>query len=318
MTNFAAEELLIDTEGGGLAGSLKPLPRRQNQSPTIKRRYSVTADILSYRRCRRQYGFFGRRGYVPAHSGQLFFGTVIHKTLDRAYQHFRGLIEGAGPGLPTSEDIEAYFEDAAIALEEQGVRYMSKRSRAEALAYVQRFNRQHGKRVYRRIVDTEHHLQMDKGNYILHGVVDVIARAGNSTENWADHEIWDYKGSVKPRPRQDGDAYSRSLKNYEFQMRVYAHLYQLRNGVLPRKAVLWFLGEKLSKNQQYEVPLDEKLVGEAVAAFEQTVVEIEGSIDRNDWSSIKPIDAPEPATCDACDLRWNCSGVLKPYRLRTL
>ena len=289
------------------------VPERPSRFPPIKRRYSVTADILSYRRCRRQYGFFKRRSYSPAQSGQLYFGTVIHLTLDKAHAHYRGELEGTNQGsFPTEADIARYFKQASDALHNQGIRRLSDDSMQKALDYVQAFNKNFGRSVYPRIIDTEHHLQKDKGQYILHGIVDVVAQTTPGS-GWADYEIWDYKGAKVPKNNADG---RRDLENYQFQMRVYAHLYQLRNGARPKRAVLWFLGEADPGKQQLEVVLDDPSVEQAVRVFEETVGRIEASIRADDWSQITRADAPAEETCSACDTRWNCPA--RTYRLRAL
>ncbi len=291
------------------------MPSEPVKLPPVKRRYSVTGDILSYRRCKRQYGFFVRRGYMASQSGQLFFGTVIHETLDRVHAHYRGEVEGiSGGAVPEEAEVERYFLAAERALLARGVRPLSRDSRNMALEYVQRFNRAHGESVYPRIVDTEHRLQKDKGSYLLYGVVDVIAQGSNQSRSgsveWENHEIWDYKGSKRPQAGPE-------MMNYEFQMRVYSHLYSLRNGVQPAKAVLWFLGEGIS-GQTLEVSLDPAAVSDAVTIFEETVTAIEESIRKDGWSRIRRDEAPSVETCDACDLRWSCPAPAKTYRIRPL
>lgn len=148
---------------------------------------------------------------------------------------------------------------------------------------------------------------------MLHGIVDVIAETdGDPDPDWGQHEIWDYKGTRLP-PTGSPD-----LANYEFQMRVYARLYELRNGTRPRRAILLFLAEEKSDRQRYEVSLDAGDVDAAVALFEETVAAIERSIDSDDWSRIRQADAPDEQTCDGCDLRWSCPAPAKRYRLRAL
>jgi hypothetical protein len=280
----------------------------------VKRRYSVTGDVLSYRRCKRQYGFFRRRGFTSAQSGQLYFGTVIHETLDRIHAQFRGEIEDKNAGtLSSPDEIKEYFQAAEDALLARGIRYMSHDARERALQYVQRFVEQHGRDVFPRIVDTEHRLQKDTGEYVLHGIVDVIAETdGKPDPDWGRHEIWDYKGTHLPA------ADSTDLQNYEFQMRVYARLYEMRNGTRPRRAVLLFLAEEEADRQRHEVSLKPGDVDAAVAVFEETVAAIERSISRDDWSCIRRAEAPDQQTCDGCDLRWSCPAPAKPYRIRAL
>lgn len=59
----------------------------------IKRRYSVTQDIVSFRRCGLQYAAFNVHKYAPAQQTQTYFGTVIHQVLDRCHAHFHGVTE---------------------------------------------------------------------------------------------------------------------------------------------------------------------------------------------------------------------------------
>lgn len=302
---------------GSVAQILHKLPIERVNIPPVKRRYSVTGDVLSYRRCKRQYGFFARRRYVSAQSGQLFFGTVIHETLDRAHAHFRGELEGVQKGsIPSMDDIQNYFGVAEKALRARGIRPLSKESRVAALQYVNKFNAQHGPTVYPRVVDTEHQLQKDKGSYILHGIVDVIAETlgadSGAALDWGRLEIWDYKGMRFP------SGGGRELTDYEFQMRVYAHLYELRNRSRPRRAVLWFLGEDDPDHQRHEVPLDPRSIQQAVELFEGTVTSIDQSIIKDNWSDLRSQTPPSPETCDACDIRWNCPAPAKSYRLRAL
>src|SRR5947208_1498530 len=95
----------------------------------IRRAYSITADILAFKRCSRQYGYFAVRGYVPAQATQLYFGIVIHEVLDRAHRQFRGLMEGKPKGVPSDADIQGYFIAVTDALRARGIRPYSQQAR---------------------------------------------------------------------------------------------------------------------------------------------------------------------------------------------
>ena len=86
--------------------------------------------------------------------------------------------------MPGDDDIRNYFNAAERALRARGIRPLSKESRDKAETYVLEFNRNEGPAAYPRIVDTEHRLQKDKGKYILHGVVDVIAITSDIVSDW--------------------------------------------------------------------------------------------------------------------------------------
>lgn len=274
------------------------------QAPKVtKRRYSVTADVLAYQQCSRQYHAFSIRKYEPALAVQLFYGTVIHQVLDRTHAHFRGLIDPNTRGtLPTDQDIDVYFREVENSLRARRIRALPA-VRDQALEILKRFNRLEGPVLYPRVLDTECRLQADQGSYILHGNVDVLASVDGQPN---EIEIWDYKGAAKPSMNDP------EYQRYVFQMQVYAELYRRRTGQSPLKAKLYFLNELSGPlqpqtrpaNAILEVDLSTTAVQAAIADFATTVLEIEQSRNNNTWRD--PIVPPPVATCNACDLRWSC------------
>ena len=285
-------------------------------STFLKRRYSVTADVLSFQRCKRQYGYFAVRGYEPAHAVQIYYGTIIHQVLDRAHAHHAGLINPETKNqIPTDQDIEDYFNEVNTALRARGIRSVGSHERTAALRRLTLFNQIEGPELYPRVRDTEHRLQSDQGDYLLHGTVDVLA----DLPNWLPGmtaEIWDYKGGNRPDP------YSQDFRRYEFQMLVYAELYRERNGDYPEKAILYFLGEldavegasTRPPEALVDVPLDLQRIKIALDEFNETVTMIESCKLNADWPA--PQIGPDDETCDICDIRWNCPARIGKYPMR--
>jgi putative RecB family exonuclease len=276
----------------------------------IKRRYSVTADIVSFQLCPRQYGHFAVRGYVPANAVQAFFGTVIHQVLDRAHAHFKGMLDPFTKGkLPTDQDIDRYFDDVQRALKARGVRAFIDESNL-ARELVKRFNRLEGPTLYPCVKDTEHRIQNDQGQYILHGVVDVLVNPALKNPKPDQMEIWDYKASKFP------GADLQKRQRFEFQMLVYAELYRARNGVYPAKAILYFMNELAGPpptsrpaNALYEVRLDKQRIKQALDEFATTVQQIELCHLSDQWKAPPAKKTPGKETCDICDIRWSCPSV---------
>lgn len=311
-----------------------PLPHMAN----IKRRYSVTQDIVSFRRCARQYGAFNVHKYAPAYQTQTYFGTILHQVLDRCHTHFHGKIDPLTKGsipdkgkiisddeirdyfdelrqaetakttkpMPPSEIVK-YFIEVENGLKSQGISAITQDIRLKAVRLLQFFNALEGPTLYPRVKDTEHRLQADRATHILHGVVDLLVDTPDSTENLADCEMWDYKGSSFL------DVNSKDLENYEFQMRVYAKLYELKHGVLPKKAVLYFLNEldgsacpsERPVNALLEVSLAPNDIDDAVSEFAQTVAQIEQARLTNEWNPAL-FGSISEKDCNICDLRWDC------------
>lgn len=276
----------------------------RRKDPAIRTEYSITEDVLAFRRCPRQYGHFAIHGFVPAQTTQLYFGVVIHEVLDRIHRQFQGRVEGRPSGLPTDQDVESYFVAVTEALRARGIRPYSRKAEESAKTYLKRFNTTWGPTLYPLVIDTEHKLKADMRDYVLTGVVDVLARP--SADGGTLREIWDYKGSHRV---EDSDPL---MENYLFQMRVYAELFRRKNGAFPARAVLCFVAEDDPARVFVEVPFDTASVAKAMDVFSSTVGEIEQRKEAGDWSP--PASPPSRETCAACDSRWDCTTVAGSFR----
>ncbi len=310
----------------------------------VKRRYSVTSDIVSFRRCARQYGAFSVHSFAPAYQTQIYFGTIIHQVLDRCHSHFRGVIDpntlGTLPDngqLLTDDQIRDFFDDTRAAriarvggplppsdilryfleiengLISRGIRAITPDMRVKAVRLLQYFNRLEGPVLYPRVADTEHRLQADRQSHILHGVVDLLVNAGTQVTGSVpvidptQCEIWDYKATSRI------NLTPADLQTYTFQMRVYAHLYQLKHRVYPQRVVLYFLNEldgpicptTRPANALFSVDLDPIEIQTAMNEFTQTVVDIEASRANDQWNPALVGQISEQ-DCAICDLRWDC------------
>jgi hypothetical protein len=121
-------------------------------------------------------------------------------------------------------------------------------------------------------------------------------------------EIWDYKGQLRPKE------YDERLRDYLFQMMVYADLYRRRHGVYPLRAQLYFLNE-LEQDRPMETSREEALltveyteeqVEEALSAFRGRVDDIQTARSQDYWPAPTVGHGPGEETCTICDYRWDC------------
>lgn len=52
----------------------------------LSKPYSYTADYLTYERCPRQYMIFRKYGFIPSRSQTMFFGSLVHNTIEDLHQ----------------------------------------------------------------------------------------------------------------------------------------------------------------------------------------------------------------------------------------
>src|SRR6266545_4278517 len=114
-------------------------------------RFSLTSDIISFRKCRRQYGYFGQDGFVAAQAVQIFFGQIIHQVLDRCHRHYSGFFGHPKGTLPTDANIEQYFDEVEQALRAHGVRPASPVVATQAKQVLKTFNSLEGPTLYPRV-----------------------------------------------------------------------------------------------------------------------------------------------------------------------
>jgi DNA helicase II / ATP-dependent DNA helicase PcrA len=298
-------------------------PTQKNE--TLIRRFSTTGDILAFKRCQRQYGFFSVRGFSSATATQRYFGTLVHDVLDQVHRQYT-----TNPALPDQPELEALVQQAHDRLIRSGIRpYNARAQRELATKLIGRFLELIGPHFFPHVQQTEYHLQRalrthTDRQYVLDGIVDVLSGAvahdlelSFSTDE-DDVEIWDYKSGRRP------DKGSVELRDYEYQMQVYAELYRQQTGDYPARAVLVFLGE-LGDDQRYKdgnkrrgdyiqsllyiFNPQRKRVEKAMQDFHDTVELIEAEHAKpyaDQW--LPPAHTVEEQTCEACELRYKCSS----------
>lgn len=62
-------------------------PISEAQERTLAKPYSYTADYQAYERCPRQYMIFRKYGMVPSRTQTMFFGSLVHNTIEDLHQY---------------------------------------------------------------------------------------------------------------------------------------------------------------------------------------------------------------------------------------
>jgi DNA helicase-2/ATP-dependent DNA helicase PcrA len=59
----------------------------QMKTEDLGKTYSYTADYLNYDKCPRQYMIMRKYGFVPSRSQTMFFGSLVHQTIDDLHNY---------------------------------------------------------------------------------------------------------------------------------------------------------------------------------------------------------------------------------------
>ncbi|WP_100629752.1 ATP-dependent helicase [Algoriphagus formosus] len=62
--------------------NIEELPDSQLEVEDLGKSYSYTGDYLNYRQCPRKYMIFRKYGFIPSRSQTMFFGSLIHQTIE--------------------------------------------------------------------------------------------------------------------------------------------------------------------------------------------------------------------------------------------
>lgn len=69
---------------------LTALPVAKVDEEDLGKNYSYTGDYLQYKKCPRQYMIFKKYGFVPSRSQTMFFGSLVHKTIEDLHYMLMG------------------------------------------------------------------------------------------------------------------------------------------------------------------------------------------------------------------------------------
>lgn len=75
---------MLDNNGYPLLSSLgwEEIPEIALEEEDLGKSYSYTSDYLSYQQCPRKYMIFKKYGFIPSRSQTMFFGSLVHQTIE--------------------------------------------------------------------------------------------------------------------------------------------------------------------------------------------------------------------------------------------
>jgi len=248
----------------------------------VKKTFSFTNHIKVYETCPRQYQFFREYEFAPSRSAEIFFGTLIHQTIEDIH---RWVLEGRELH-EINDDIPEMFSANFRNLINAGYRPISEVQRDLAFQQIMNYFTQNQDRMHQ-VIETEVDVSLEMDDYILTGKIDLLLGEDKRLE------LLDFK--AQPRPSA-GDP---RIPGYLQQLLIYAHILENRYSQRPDRMALYWTGESLRENALMVFPYQPERVMQAGTHFDQVVSEILAG----DFKVKKP---PQRKICSECDFRNYC------------
>ena len=248
----------------------------------VKKSYSFTGHLKIYETCPRQYQFFREYDFTPSRSAAIFFGLLVHQTIEEIH---RVVLDGRGGALD-EEGIRGLFDRTFRFLSLSDTRTIGAKAREAAFRQVMNYFRQNQDEMSR-IIETEVDVSLEKDGYILTGKVDLLMGGDGKLE------LLDFK--TTPRPAESPEL----IAAYERQLCTYAHILEERRGRRVDRLLIYWTSEERKEDALMVIPYRPERVEEAGRHFDRTV----GRIQAGEFAVADP---PEAAICKECDLRMLC------------
>jgi DNA helicase-2/ATP-dependent DNA helicase PcrA len=249
-----------------------------------KKTFSFTSDLKVYETCPRQYKFFRNFEFAPARTAEIFFGSVVHQTIEDIHRH---VLDGK-LNILNEARIKDMYNFNFRNLRNKGLRPIGAKQRDEALRQVIGYFRQNQEEM-KRVIDTEVDVSVEKETYILTGKIDLLLGGDGKLE------LLDFKS--QPKPHEDDVR----LDTYYKQLCIYAHILEQRYSKRPDRLLLYWTSEPKKEDALMVFPYRPEVVEEAGAHFDGVVAKIL----EKDFSLKRP---PEYRVCKECDFRSYCQG----------
>lgn len=252
-------------------------PKEESVPP--KARYGFTTHVQTYRTCPRRYQYFYEHQFSPSRPADVFFGQLVHQTIEHLHRQARD-------GFFGEERVHKTFDKIYVQLSRTSAQPVALTERERALRQVLHYYQQN-QREMQHIHAAEFPVEIDREKYILRGKIDLLVEGESGLE------VVDFK--TQARPAADAE----HLVFYKRQLALYAHALQKRNGQLPRRLWLYWTAEERKEDALMEVACDKESVEREVGFVDELVAKIQ-----NGQFHVQA--PPKPEICQKCDIRHLC------------
>lgn len=278
--------------------------------PEKHRRRSVT-DLVTFLLCPRYTRQFSQEHY-PAQTPATVLGHILHRTIQHLYDRYHlERQNGNSSWLPDEEMIREECLMAENAARAQGLPRLSLRQQTQLQRILATFHTLEASTFYPHIQAAEVGVEWiweeaPGGPLLLEGKVDVVVEElPGKTPGIV---LWDYKTTRRPNPGKE-------MQYYQWQMDLYALLYQRTYNVEPQATILYFMGElnrahltQRPESAVLHIPADPQREQRTLDLLRRALEQEMRCRTNSQWNPPAAEQVPE-RLCRHCLIRWSCPAV---------
>lgn len=229
-----------------------------NKRTKLKKKLSITGDILLYETCPKQYEIFRDYNFSPSSTAQFTVGILVHNTIEQIHRNI--LFDDSFN--PTLDDVLRTFEEnlSILKMMNQVVigSYLIDNARKNIINYYNNF-----RSYFKDIIDFEKLIVVEKDKFYLVGRIDAVVKNNDGIM------LLDFKAQQRPDSLN-----SDIIDKYKNQLSIYIHQLNTKGGIVPNRNVLFFTGESEKNRAFLDLEISENDVTTAIGSFDSTAVKI--------------------------------------------
>jgi len=275
----------IKTEEFDIFDGLSPF--KVDVPQEFKPSFGFKSDFQYFKTCPMQYKMFRYYSFAPATSSELFFGTLVHQTIDDVHHIYLSAPSREEVKIGDAE-IEVLFRNNYETLRNTGLHPLSIAAQEAALEQVKEYFR-NSQDLIKNVYKTEVRLLKSQDRYNLTGVIDIIA---NPT---GEYHLYDFKAQRMVDIKKD-------LRFYEDQLNLYYHILKTTYKLDVSRMFIYSTHIDSKAEKIHEVKIDPARVDTLVSELDGIALRILNKDFTHDRRRV------DKKVCTKCGLHFFCGS----------
>ncbi|MBC8390151.1 MAG: ATP-dependent helicase [Candidatus Cloacimonetes bacterium] len=224
----------------------------------LKKKLSITGDVILYETCPKQYEIFRDFGFSQSSTAQFSLGLLVHNTIEDVHKK---IIKDRSY-KPVKTDLLNILDENVRLMKLSNSRILGKilidNARKQIINYYNNF-----KDNFAKILDCEKLIILEKENFYLVGRIDAIYDDGKGIS------LVDFKAHKRPE-----NINGKIIKRYKNQLSIYIHQLIEKFDQKPNNSIIFFTGEADKRKSILKVNITDYDIKNSTMLFDDTAKKI--------------------------------------------